>query len=375
MLLVCQKESSRSGRRRSAVEFLKLVDSLPVEAGLTEIPHSACRPADILLGFPEKKEPRMKISVLIPAYNSSATIDATIRSVLAQSLLPFEVLVLDDGSTDETYARLQAYAPQVTAYRCKNGGSALARNFLCAKAQGDAIAFLDADDVWHPEYLKTQAKILGAHPSAVAGFVGYVTFRNDASLSWPNLPAGGSLPSELLSSLTFFQQYNQSPIHLVPSCCFFPRRIMPTFGAKPFPEGLAGAEDFYFFNSLSTRGPVAVCPTRLVGYRQTPGSLGSDRLLNTGGSVKGMQLLAEKNSGEFPRTFARAFALAFASRRRRYARHLMGGGKPAEAREQIRLSLARSGSLASAVKSVGLYLCTLLPRALQPKWPGRYREA
>ena len=98
----------------------------------------------------------MKICVIIPAYNASATIDATIQSVLDQTHLADEILVVDDGSTDDTFARLSAYGSKIKVFRQPNQGVACARNFLCHQATGDLVAFLDADDVWHPDYLKTQ---------------------------------------------------------------------------------------------------------------------------------------------------------------------------------------------------------------------------
>src|SRR5665213_896682 len=117
----------------------------------------------------------MKISVLIPCYNASKTIDATLSSVFAQTIQPDEILVLNDGSTDDTLARLEKYKNRVTILSQENAGAAEARNRLVQKARGAILAFLDADDLWHPSYLEVQKRLINAHPGAIA----YFTWHDD----------------------------------------------------------------------------------------------------------------------------------------------------------------------------------------------------
>src|ERR1035438_3553301 len=110
----------------------------------------------------------MKISVLIPAYNASRTIRATVESVFGQTVQPNEILIMNDGSTDDTAAVLQSFTSRVTVLHQVNQGVASARNELVARSQGDLVAFLDADNIWHPQYLEAQRKLATAHPDAVA---------------------------------------------------------------------------------------------------------------------------------------------------------------------------------------------------------------
>ena len=98
----------------------------------------------------------MKISVVIPTYNSSAFIHATLNSVLCQTRQPDEILILDDISADDTISILNSYKPRFTVFRKNHQGVVSARNSLCERAQGDLVAFLDADDIWHPNYLEVQ---------------------------------------------------------------------------------------------------------------------------------------------------------------------------------------------------------------------------
>jgi glycosyltransferase involved in cell wall biosynthesis len=111
------------------------------------------------------------ISVVIPCYRCSRTIDAAIASVFAQTLLPVEVVLVDDCSGDQTLDRLGAlaawYPPgwvKVVSLRC-NGGASCARNAGWRVAKGDYIAFLDADDTWSPYKLQLQMAVLKADPS------------------------------------------------------------------------------------------------------------------------------------------------------------------------------------------------------------------
>ena len=98
----------------------------------------------------------MKFSVLIPLYNKAAYIDCTLQSVLAQDCRDLEVVVVDDGSSDEgPHIVAQCPDPRVRLLRQANAGVAVARNRGIAAARGQWVCFLDADDWLHPSYLST----------------------------------------------------------------------------------------------------------------------------------------------------------------------------------------------------------------------------
>lgn len=123
----------------------------------------------------------IRFSVVIPAFNAEACIGNALESCLQQSLPPYEVIVVDDGSTDATVARVQMQfgaAVQLILLE-KNQGPAAARNAGMDAARGDYIAFLDADDVWHPDKLACMGRVLQMHPEI--DFL-FHTYRLDA---WP----------------------------------------------------------------------------------------------------------------------------------------------------------------------------------------------
>jgi glycosyltransferase involved in cell wall biosynthesis len=110
------------------------------------------------------------VSVIIPAYNEAATVERTISSVLNQTYSDLEVLVVDDGSTDETAALVRRMADldhRIKLLQKANGGLVSARNCGIAHAQGEFIALLDADDLWHPEKIRKQLKVLRSRADRV----------------------------------------------------------------------------------------------------------------------------------------------------------------------------------------------------------------
>lgn len=101
-----------------------------------------------------------KISVVITAYNSAAFIAEAIESALRQTHAPAEIVVVDDGSTDNTAGIVSTYAPRIRYIKKANGGPSSARNLGIESTTGEYVAFLDADDVWMPEKLREQAALL-----------------------------------------------------------------------------------------------------------------------------------------------------------------------------------------------------------------------
>jgi glycosyltransferase involved in cell wall biosynthesis len=110
------------------------------------------------------KVSRVRISVITPAYNAAAYIGRAIDSALAQSHPVHEIVVVDDGSRDDTASIVSAFGPPVRLIRQVNGGASAARNAAVNAATGDWLAFLDADDAFAPDKLALQADVIDRNP-------------------------------------------------------------------------------------------------------------------------------------------------------------------------------------------------------------------
>jgi glycosyltransferase involved in cell wall biosynthesis len=293
--------------------------------------------------------------------------------VLQQTLPADEIIALDDGSTDDTIAILNSYAPRVTVLHQENRGVAAARNVLCARATGDLVAFLDSDDLWHPRYLETIRDLFVAHPTAVGYFTGHVNFEGYCDYQWKFNPL--EVPTEIavIDALSFIRAYNETTGKFAsPSYLSIPRRVFQLLGRDPF--RLDGVEDSYLCTTLPLLGSVVYAPAALVAYRITDASLSADRLKMFAPWVEVFRLLENRYREQAEKPLVREFELAFASRRRQYGKLLMAAGRAPEAREQFCQAKGNSSTPSSIAKSVGWLLASYLPGPLQPKWPPLRRE-
>ncbi len=119
------------------------------------------------------------VSIVLPTYNRAAEIKRSIQSILEQTYRRFELIIVDDGSMDDTEQVVQGFRDKRIKYfrMSENGGQSKARNFGMKKARYDYIAFQDSDDMWHPDKLELQMQAFFSAPQEV-GFV-YCKFRYD----------------------------------------------------------------------------------------------------------------------------------------------------------------------------------------------------
>ncbi len=112
----------------------------------------------------------IQISAVITTYNSGALLEEALESVLAQTRQPDEILVIDDGSTDDTAERIKRFGDRIRYHWQENGGTSQVRNLASRMVRFPWIAFLDADDLWLPERLEVQEAWLRDHPDCEAVF-------------------------------------------------------------------------------------------------------------------------------------------------------------------------------------------------------------
>ncbi len=317
----------------------------------------------------------MKISVVIPAYNSAATISETLDSVKWQTVPADEVLVMDDGSKDATAEIVKRHPVGATLLKQKNSGVAAARNALCKEAKGDLIAFLDSDDLWHPRYLETQSWLYREHPDAVALFTGHFNLFEGKVPSWQEILSISDIPVGTWQPLQFLRSYDLAPgrFACLSHCCV-PKRVFDKLGDEPF--RLRRAEDLYFTHRmiLHSPGTIVSTPVALSAYRVREGALSSDRLAINAAEVEAFTLLNEEFEASASDELKTVFRQAFKMKRRIYAKTLLSAGKVSEARHQLSQSLRPPFSVVAGLKSLGLLAASYLPKSMQPNWPPVYRD-
>lgn len=315
----------------------------------------------------------MNISVVIPTYNSAAVIRLTLDSVLRQTVRPHEILVLDDGSTDDTVSILNSYTPQVTVLRQSNRGVAAARNELSRRASGDLVAFLDHDDLWHPRYLEIQSGQFARHPEAAAFFTRHDNFNGHGNYQW-NMEGWDQGEVEVIDPVSFVERYNTSTgtFYSMSFCCV-PKTVLTRLGDAPFSEAVSGVDDCYLCNLLPLQGAVVFTPTQLVAYRVTGNAQSVNQLKNFKLVVDVFQSLESRYRQVGDARLWSAFQQAFAGKRRRYGKTLMGAGQVGEARRQFWRAMRLAGRPASMAKSLSLFALSYLPQFMQPRWPASQR--
>lgn len=207
------------------------------------------------------------VSVIIPAYNAAAFVQRAVDSVLAQTWRDLELLVVDDGSTDDTVKLLDGYGDRLRLITQANGGPAAARNRGLQAARGDYVALLDADDWWEPGKLDAQVALLDASPEI--GFCSTATrvvnsqgaTVGDWSCSSPAAP----LPEALFT--------NSASIAGSTSGVLARRSLLLDAGG--FDTSLHGFEDPDLWIRLSALTRYACIPQALTVVVRTPGSVSS----------------------------------------------------------------------------------------------------
>lgn len=197
------------------------------------------------------------LSVIIPLYNKEREIEGTLRSVLAQTLLPLEIVVVDDGSTDRSAEIVRSIAsPLVRLIRQSNAGECAARNRAIAETQGEYVALLDADDEWEAGFLAEIAAMIAEYPGCGIYATAFNVIDRDGRFPAP-------CPSERGIVGNFFRDSAHRYI-AIPSASAIPRAVFDEVGG--FPDGMKIGGDLYMWIKIAKRYPVCFSPQPLVNY-------------------------------------------------------------------------------------------------------------
>lgn len=217
------------------------------------------------------------ISIVIPAYNAAPFIESTVRSAMGQTYRELEILVVNDGSTDKTGQIVDKLALEDARIRqilIPNGGVARARNVGIEESRGELLAFLDADDLWHPSKIALQAEAL-AGPGGQEYGACYAFHRTiDGDDRIVSLPRGVACSGYILARHLFKKFVGNGSSIMV-------RRWLAIevagYDHRYAELGLGGCEDLDFELKLAAREKIVAVPQYLVGYRRYEGNMSSNR--------------------------------------------------------------------------------------------------
>lgn len=216
------------------------------------------------------------VSVVIPAYNASATLDETLRSVRSQTHNTLEIIVVNDGSTDNTGAIAKRHAAKddrVQVVTQNNAGLAAARNEGWRRARSDLIAFLDSDDLWAPTKIERQIQALqaaGQHVGLVYCWYARIDSQSTITAAWEGARLAGHVLEQILAG-NFVGNGSSALV-----------RRQALIDANGFDSGLRaagaeGCEDWLLQCRVAERYRFAVVPEHLIGYRYLPNNMSSNQ--------------------------------------------------------------------------------------------------
>jgi hypothetical protein len=309
---------------------------------------------------------RELVSVIVPAYNRAATIGATLDSITGQEGWPFEVIVVDDGSSDGTAEIARRHAPQAVVIEQANQRRSAARNNGASRARGRFLYFFDSDDLMEPGAIARLAACLHDHPDVALSYGSVVVFVDDPKQAVPRQPScqetGNLLDRQLREAF------------MIPIMCLVRREWFEKAGGMS--TKLDGTEDFHFFLKLSALGAVFRCiggpPVaryREYAVQRAPGSIHSR------GNVRALEMIAEEFGDRLPAEIRLPYHIA--RLRASYSRHLLREGRRLAAWREWLASLPHSRDF--LVSNAAVFLTSsVMPAAtaelLLSRWYGGLRR-
>lgn len=209
------------------------------------------------------------ISVVIPLYNKEAQIAQTLRTVLSQSFQDFEIVIVNDGSTDNSVSEVLKFSnPRIRLINQANAGVSTARNKGIEEARGEYVALLDADDEWNYDYLETQMRLVEAYPQCDVFAVNYQFSDANGNITdtiIKNLP----FPAESGVLYNYFEVASTSHPPICSITIMARKKAFQEIGG--FPVGIKSGEDLLTWARLACRYKIAysrkVCATfNVEGY-------------------------------------------------------------------------------------------------------------
>ncbi|NMF82946.1 glycosyltransferase family 2 protein [Nodosilinea sp. P-1105] len=245
-----------------------------------------------------------KISVIIPAYNSENTISETLQSVLSQSFHDFEVIIIDDGSTDQTYKIInQVDDSRIHVFQYENAGVSTARNRGISLARGEFLTFIDADDLWTNDKLEAQISALIKYPYAGVSYSSTVNMYDYCGKRYFSQGSKANVTGNVLKNLLVGNFIGSGSNILVR------REAIET--TNLFNPLLSGYADWEFYTKLAINWKFIAVPKNQIFYRRSINSmsLNFDKMLLEG--IEAINLIYESVSTDFQKLKPMAIALMY----------------------------------------------------------------
>jgi glycosyltransferase involved in cell wall biosynthesis len=220
---------------------------------------------------------RPLVSVVVTFYNQAEFVAPSLDGVLAQTYRPFEVIVVDDGSTDHTRQACAAYGDHITVIHQENAGPSPARNAGLRRARGPLVSFLDGDDIWEPEKLEVQVELARGHPESGLVAVDGIKF-SAAGITADTLYGRGLVGLLQRSAPGAFTMHcydmlldGKFSFLSTPSQVMIPAAVLREVGTWS-PRYRVGA-DYELYLRIAARWPFTFSREKLVRYRINPAGL------------------------------------------------------------------------------------------------------
>jgi glycosyltransferase involved in cell wall biosynthesis len=210
------------------------------------------------------------VSIIVPAYNAEYYLEQTLESALAQTVRDFEILIVDDGSTDATVRIAQHFEdrdPRIRLLRQQRQGVSAARNAAMAAAQGTYFALLDSDDLWTPGYLAAQLQVLHDHPDIDVVSANAINLGGELDRTVWKTVRPGLHPVSLLTLIRIEDSVSIMSV--------FRRRVWEQLGG--FDATMYGNEDYDFWLRAAAQGVgILFNATPLAYYRRRTDSMSAN---------------------------------------------------------------------------------------------------
>ncbi len=301
-------------------------------------------------------------SVIIPTYNRADFIGQAVESVLKQSFKDFEIIIIDDGSTDHTSAELEKYRGRILYIRQENSGVSAARNTGIEISRGTWIAFLDSDDEWLPDYLAYQLKGIKNHPRISTHMTNSTNVLLDGkrvnSFHHNNLIAEFHNQEELLLEKPLYHTIKYRLTALQPTV--MQRKTLLQAGL--FDTSLSIAEDYDLITRMALMGSFRLCRKELVAVhrrREVTQNLTSQIFQNGTYSFQSFAKVHRNliNSNAIILREIRILRKVLSADLRAIGNLMLRSGKGQEARQYFKEALRVHTSAKSIIK----YLLSFLP--------------